>query len=99
MKSGSITKETLIRRETRRDGQYVYTYDLIMKESDRTSSYRLSLYSIRVVLTDSEDNTTEAEIRDAFADFGRAVLFYDKLVRNLCTPINLCYIHEDEMSC
>ncbi len=98
MKSGNLTKETLIRREIRNDGNHTYTYDLITKESNKQSSYRISLYSIRITLTDSEGINTEAEITDAFADFGRAVLFYDKLVRNLCTPINLCYILEDEMA-
>ncbi len=98
MKSSSLTKETLIRRERKEEGDFSYTYDLIMKESDRTTSYRISLYTIRVTLTDSEGIRTEAEVRDAFADFGRAVLFYDKIVRNLCTPVNLCYILEDEIS-
>ncbi len=97
MKRSEITRETLIRREIRHDGEYTYNYDLIMKESERTSSYRLGLYTVRVKMSDNDGNCTEGEVKDAFADFGRAVLFYDKIVKNLCTPVNLSYILEDEM--
>ena len=32
-----------------------------------------------------------------FADAGKAILFYEKLVKNLATPIDLAYIIEDEI--
>ncbi len=98
MRGSGITKETLIRRETRHDGEYTYSYDLIMSESDRQASFRINLYTIRITLGDNNGDCTDAEVRDAFADFGRAVLFYEKLVRNLCTPLNLRYILEDEIA-
>ena len=36
-------------------------------------------------------------VRDAFADPGRAILFFEKLVRGLATPIDLPYVLEDSM--
>ena len=50
-------------------------------------------------ISDPEGDTTSAETRELFADIGKAVSFFDKLVRNLATPIDLAYIVEDEISC
>lgn len=97
MKTSAVKNETLIRREVRSEGAYVYTYELIASESRRTASYKITLYGIRVAMTDIEGATTSADIKEAFADSGRAILFFEKLVRNLCTPIDLAYIHEDEL--
>lgn len=97
MKSGCLKNETIIRREVRSEGGYVYTYDLYMSQSTRTGSYKITLYSVRVTMTDIDGRENSREIKDAFADSGRAILFFDKMVRNLCTPIDLSYIHEDEL--
>ena len=97
MKTDNVQNETLIRREVRSEGGYVYSYELLMRESSRTASYRIILYSVKVSMTDIDGNTTSSDIKDAFADSGRAILFFNKIVKNLCTPIDLAYIHEDEL--
>ena len=91
------TKETLIRKEVRHDDSNIYSYELIMKENDNLSGFRLPLYSIKVSFTDRKGCTTAATTKDAFADPGKAILFFDKLVRNLATPIDTAYILEDEL--
>ncbi len=98
MRQKEKTHDTVIRREERTDGGYRYSYELIMKESTRTASYRIPLYSIRVGLTDTGGVYTSADVKDAFADAGKAILFFEKVVRNLATPIDLAYILEDEIS-
>ena len=97
MKSSTVKNETLIRREVRSDGGYLYSYELTASENRRTASYKIILYGIRVSMTDKEGRTTQSELKEAFADSGRAILFFEKLVKNLCTPIDLTYIHEDEL--
>jgi hypothetical protein len=96
MRSKTKTKETVIRRDVRYDGENHYEYELIAAESDRTASWRLTLYSVWTKMTDRDGGESEAKLESAFADAGRAILFYDKVVRNLATPIDLCYALEDE---
>jgi len=48
-------------------------------------------------MTDKDGSVTSASVDDAFCDAGQALIFYDKVVRNLATPIDLSYIFEDEM--
>ena len=91
------TTDTVIRCETRVDGENTYVYRLIMKESASLSSYRISLYSVAIEFFGADGTRTEGEIRDAFADPGRAILFFELLVKNLATPIDLPYILEDSM--
>lgn len=91
-------KDVIIRKEERTDERNRYTYLLIMRESSNVASYGIPLYSVRVELTDETGRLSSAEIRDVFADAGRAIIFYEKLVRNLATPIDLAYILEDEIS-
>ena len=98
MRKREITRDTVIRRELMTDGSCAYEYELILRECESARSLRIPLYSIRAIMTNGEGEKSEAYIRDAFADAGRAILLFDKIVRNLATPIDLAYIHEDEMS-
>ena len=91
------TKDTVIRQDFREDSENSYSYQLIMREDTRTASYKIPLYSIRVNMTDAEGESTSADVKDFFADAGKAIKFYEKLVRYLATPIDLRYIVEDEM--
>lgn len=95
MKQRDKTKDTVIRREERFDGENRYLYELTVSESTSTSSFRLPLYSIRVSMTLADGGSTSAKAKEAFADAGKAILFYEKVVRNLATPIDLAYIMED----
>ena len=47
-------------------------------------------------MTDSNGVSSSADVTDAFADASRATRFYDMLVRNMATPIDLPYVLEDE---
>ena len=91
------TQDTVIRCETRCLGEDTYTYRLLMRESDAISSFRLPLYSVDIEFSSAGGTRTHGEARDAFADPGRAVVFFDKLVRNLATPIDLPYVLEDSL--
>lgn len=97
-KNKPATKETLIKRETKESEGNLFVYDLLIRENTKLSGFRLPLYSIRVGFTDTEGCYSEAEASEAFADPGKALLFYEKLVRNLATPIDIAYILEDELS-
>jgi hypothetical protein len=48
-------------------------------------------------MTDAQGNTRRADARDVFSCREKAVAFFEKIVRNLATPIDLNYIIEDEM--
>ena len=88
---------SLIRREERKDEENSYLYELMMRLGDTVASFRMPLYSIRVNMTDRCGNVGSADVCDAFTDEDKAICFFDKLVRNLTTPIDLSYIFEDEM--
>ena len=88
--------ETVIRRDEVSEGKSNYRYELSVRENRLTASYGIPLYSVSVAMTDPEGEYTEAAVRDAFADAGRALVFYEKIVRYLATPIDLAYILEDE---
>lgn len=91
-------KETVIKNATLEYEGATYSYALIKSESTRVSSYRLPLYSVEIAFTDTAGNTTDARAGDLFASLDKASIFYDKLVRNLATPIDLAYVIEDEMA-
>ena len=97
MRNKIKTNETTIRREVREDDGAQYTYTLVMHESRATASFGIPLYSVRIEMTDAEGNKSDSEVGDVFADAGRAIVFYEKLVRNLATPIDLAYVLEDDI--
>ncbi len=98
MRQKEKTTDTVIRTDTRQDGEFTYRYELIMKRGEGVASWRIPLYSIRVYLTDGDGHSTEGDVKDVFADVGKAVIFYEKVVRNLATPIDLIYTLEDEIT-
>ncbi|MBO5908130.1 MAG: hypothetical protein J6Q85_08300 [Clostridia bacterium] len=98
MKQREKTVDSVVRREERSDGENSYVYELRVSQVKNASSYKIPLYSIHVYMTDCEGKTTNAKAKEAFADAGRAILFYEKVVRGLATPIDLAYVMEDEMS-
>ena len=91
------TKNSAVRTEIReKDGIY-YRYDLIMQESLATASYGIPLYSISVEMQGENGDATKATTKEVFADAGLAINFFEKLVYNLATPIDLPYVVEDEI--
>lgn len=97
MSSNECFTDTVIRKDFISDEENRYSYELILREGTKTASWRIPLYSIKVSMTDSGGVSTSADITDAFADVSRAIRFYEKLVRNMATPIDLPYVLEDEM--
>ena len=97
MKSNA-TKSRTVRTEVREVEGIKYRYELTRRENRSVAGFGIPLYSFAVVMefTDtgkrSEGNTT-----DLFADSGKAMRFFEKLVDNLATPIDLAYIVEDEL--
>ena len=87
----------IVKKEVRAEGGYEYTYELLLRRGTRTADFGLPLYSIKISMTDLNGNTSQREANDMFASLEQASLFFDKLVRNLATPIDLCYVVEDEV--
>ena len=77
---------------------YVYTYRLILHSARKYSSFGMPLYSLSVAMRDSSGKSTHAETKEIFSEEIKARRFFDKLVRNLATPIDLAYIIEDEFT-
>lgn len=88
--------EKIIKCDEVLDGDVSYTYRLISSEGKNHASYRIPLYSVCVDMTSESGEITSASIKEAFCDVGQALVFYDKVVRNLATPIDLAYVFEDE---
>ena len=89
--------EKTIRREDHEDCGNKYTYELTLREADEVAAFRLPLYSIKISMTDTDGNQREANARDIFSNGAKAESFFNKIVRNLATPIDLVYILEDEI--
>lgn len=89
--------QEIIREDEKCTEDGVYRYSLLVSESRGVASYRLPLYSIRIEMTRADGYHTEARTKDLFADVGKAVVFYERMVEHLATPIDLAYIVEDEI--
>lgn len=87
----------IIRDEERIDDGLIYRYRLIRTRSLKVASYQMPLYSIEVQLT-KDGAISENSLCEVFSDLGKALVFFDKLVDNLATPIDLPYILEDKIS-
>ena len=89
-------KETVIKSASLTSDDIKYTYTLSVNISNKVASFRLPLYSIEVKMLMPDGKETRASAENAFADIGKALVFYDKALRNLVTPIDLAYVLEDE---
>ena len=87
-----------VRTERREEDGIGYNYRLSVEESERVASYTLSLYTIYVEMKERDGTVTNASAKELFADADKAHSFFNKLVDNLATPIDLPYIIEDELS-
>lgn len=89
-------KNMLVRSERRQEDGNEYEYTLTVRESDKTASFRLPLYSIRVAMTTADGQRREAELNDAFRSPRTAFTFFNRIVDNLATPIDLPFVYDDE---
>ena len=83
------TNDKLIREEKRECDGYAYSYKLIERRGRRMADFGVRLYSIYVSMTDAWGVTKTAEAKDVFSSKRKAIDFFDKIVRNLATPIDL----------
>ena len=86
----------LIRCDERIIGASYYTYSLRMTEGRARGGFRIPTYTVEVKMIDEDGDESFASTDEVFFDAGEALLFYEKVVRNLATPINLAYVLEDE---
>ena len=98
MTKGNKTKQQIIKTECISKDGATYKYSLYVSERDKVASFRLPLYSIRIDMTDSDKKETSASIDNVFCDIGKAIVFFDMLVKSLATPIDLPYILEDKIT-
>jgi len=97
MKRTEKTADTVIRTEVREADGAKYKYELIMRKSTKLVCFKLPLYTIKIEMTDEFGETTKSETGELFSDVGKAISFFERLVKYLATPINLAYIVEDEL--
>ena len=89
--------ERAIREERRVLDGVIYVYKLLLNEGVRYSTIGIPLDSIEVEMENIKDGKlTNARAGELFSEEKKANAFFEKLVRNLATPIDLCYIVEDE---
>lgn len=98
MTQNELTTEGIIRKENICDGENNYTYTLTRQVSTMVSSFKITLYSIRIDMWDKSGERSYYELRNVFANEKKALRFFNKLVENIATPINLPFVFEDEMS-
>ncbi len=96
MRKAVIRNETIKKETIERDGA-LYTYTLCMSEGGNVANYMIPLYSVEIEMTDPDGNETSASTKEIFADVGKALVFYRRMVDNLATPANLPYIVQDEI--
>ena len=87
----------IIREEMREDGGLIYQYRLVRTKSLKVASYQMPLYSIEVSLS-GNGTSTQNSLCEVFSDLGKAIVFFDHIVENLATPIDLPYILEDKIN-
>jgi hypothetical protein len=87
----------ILRTEERECDGASYVYTLSTTRGQRVASFGLTLYSIGICMTDSDGNVTHSSLDEIFSESKKAIRFFNRLVDNLATPIDLPYILEDEL--
>ena len=90
--------EKIIRQEEIESGKYCYRYELTERRGRRMADFGVRLYSVTVSMTDENGRVKRSEATDLFSSKRKATEFFDKIVRNLATPIDLKYVIEDEIT-
>lgn len=87
-----------VREEVREADGILYRYTLTSEKASYVAGYGLPLYSISVRMHFLDTGRlSEGSVNGLFADIGKAIRFFDMLVTNLATPVDLPYIVEDEL--
>ena len=90
-------EDVIIKTNKIHKGGISYNYSLSENKSRKMPSFGLPLYTLKIEMIDSDGVSTMAMAKDIFRDVDKALCFYDKIVRNLATPIDLAYVVEDEI--
>ena len=85
--------ETVIRNETVLESGNLYCYTLIESEGANGTM----LYSLKITLSMKDGEFSENTAKNIFTEKNAAMLFFDKMLKNLATPLNLPYVVEDEL--
>ena len=93
-----MNNQKIIRKETIENVEYVYSYELIERRGKRIADFGMRLYSISVSMKDENGEIKKGEAKDIFSSKRKALVFFDRIVRNLATPIDLKYVVEDEVT-
>lgn len=88
MRRKAMLKWETIRENTATSDGYTYKYTLLSSGD--------GMYSLKIVMigVGGEMHSDTASVMTS--DGGRAIAFYNRLVKNLATPSNLRYCIEDE---
>ena len=88
----------IMRRRTVEENGAKYTYTLLLKRVKRRYAPKLPSYSVMIEMKSEDGRITSAESGYIFVDLGKAIVFYERLIEHLCTPLNLPYILCDSIS-
>ncbi len=94
MKQSEKLSETVVRTETVHENGFTYRYVLFFRKDPHTS-YRPPMYSVRAELTEEDGATCVAEVADAFADPGHALIFFSLCHEHLVSPCHLSEVLAD----
>lgn len=98
MTKDDMTTEGMILKKTIFDAGNELTYIMSKNISSSIASFRIPLYSVKIEMKDSEGNFSYYELNNVFANEVKVRCFFDKLVSNLATPMNLPFVFDDELS-
>lgn len=97
MKDSFKRNEKIIKEDTRESDGVIYVYRLTEGYPKKIGRLLIPLYSIYIEMMRNGEST-QSSINDVFADVGKALTFYNSLLENLATPIDLHYILEDKIT-
>ena len=90
--------ERVIKNEEREADGYFYSYELLERRGKNIANFGLHLYSIRVKMSGGDTPIKIGEAKDIFSSKRKALDFFERIVDNLATPIDLKYVIEDEIT-
>ena len=85
--------QSLIRCDEVYNNGISYKFSLL---EDHKLGSEYPLYTVTIEMRGEDGVTTAATAKNVFEGTSRAISFYEKMVRNLATPIDLAYAVEDE---
>ena len=88
MRRRAMPRQETVREAVVSSDGYTYKYSLLASEG--------GMYSLKIVMQNENGEMHSDTASVMTSDGGRAIAFYNRLVKNLATPANLRYCIEDE---